>query len=147
MKVKPISIKIEMVKLGINQVQLSRLTGIDKVTISKILREQREPRRETVEKICDVLNCDIEAIAFLESDIKNTIGDLIRSGRINRNMNQKELSDKLGVSRQLISQWESGKRSPGLSSLKKIADALDVSFHIVIEPINTEIYTIKSLRQ
>lgn len=40
---------------------------------------------------------------------------------------QEELAEKLGVSRQAVSKWESGRSVPDADILMKIADVLDVS--------------------
>lgn len=56
-----------------------------------------------------------------------TIGENIRRMRIERNMTQKELGEKLGgISQQQIGQWETGKVNPKLETVQKIAKALEV---------------------
>lgn len=56
---------------------------------------------------------------------QNNIGSLIKKVREEKNMTQKDLADKIGVTYQNISQYERGKRAPKFSTLQKIADALD----------------------
>ena len=56
----------------------------------------------------------------------SAIGDKIKRVQKREMSYTKELGEKLGVSYQMIAQYESGKRSPKLGTLKKIADALDV---------------------
>lgn len=55
------------------------------------------------------------------------IGDRIKKIRKAKGITQKELAEKLGTSHQNLSQYESGKRSPKIETIQKIADALDVS--------------------
>ncbi|MBO4637914.1 MAG: helix-turn-helix transcriptional regulator [Clostridiales bacterium] len=43
------------------------------------------------------------------------------------NMTQEDLADKIGVTRQSVAQWESGRTCPNLNQSKAIADALGVS--------------------
>ena len=43
------------------------------------------------------------------------------------NMTQEDLADRIGVTRQSIAQWESGKTCPNLNQSKAIADAFGVS--------------------
>ena len=47
--------------------------------------------------------------------------------RLHRNLTQKEVAEKMGTSVQNYSQYENGKRIPKLSTLEKIAAALDCS--------------------
>lgn len=55
-----------------------------------------------------------------------TTGELIKQYRIKRNLTQEQLGKKIGVTMQYIGQYERGLRNPKISTLKKIADALDV---------------------
>ncbi|MCH1974726.1 helix-turn-helix domain-containing protein [Muricomes sp. OA1] len=54
-------------------------------------------------------------------------GEKIKQARINSGLSQNELGKKLNVSQAMIAQYEKGTRNPKLSTLRKIADALDVS--------------------
>lgn len=56
-----------------------------------------------------------------------SLGEKIRSRRIEMNMTQEYLAEKVGVSRQAISKWESGKSYPSTSNLIAIANLLNVS--------------------
>ena len=51
----------------------------------------------------------------------------IREIRMRKNLNQKELSEKIGVVQNTLSQWESGKNEPCYTRLIQIADILSVS--------------------
>lgn len=56
-----------------------------------------------------------------------TTGQLIKDARKNAGLTQAELAKKLGVPYQSISQWERDIRNPKSETLKKIAEALDVT--------------------
>lgn len=47
--------------------------------------------------------------------------------RREQGLNQEQLAEKIGVSRQAVSKWETGEASPDLPNLLAIADALNVS--------------------
>lgn len=55
-----------------------------------------------------------------------TFGDTLRDLRQQRGMTQKELGNTLGVSAQMIAQYENGKRKPKLGTLQQIAASLNV---------------------
>ena len=61
-----------------------------------------------------------------------TVGETLKSLREKVNMTQKELADKLGVSASHISQYERNLRNPSQNQLKKFADALGVSFDVLL---------------
>ncbi len=49
----------------------------------------------------------------------------LRALRKLANLTQKELSEKIGVSKQHVSSWERGKFNPSTSSVRKLCRALD----------------------
>lgn len=51
----------------------------------------------------------------------------VRLQRVMKKMSQDDLAKKAGVDRSYISQIESGKKTPSLSVLGRIADALECS--------------------
>lgn len=57
----------------------------------------------------------------------NTIGALIASIRKENGWTQKELSEKLNVSDKAVSKWETGRGTPDIGSLEKLASVLNIS--------------------
>lgn len=55
-----------------------------------------------------------------------TVGEKIRIIRKKNGLTQKQLGDKLGVSYQMIAQYENGKRNPKIDTIISIACALNV---------------------
>ena len=49
------------------------------------------------------------------------IADRIQCLRKNKGLSQEELADKVGVSRQAVSKWESGASDPSTSNLSALA--------------------------
>lgn len=72
------------------------------------------------------------------------LGDNIRKYRKANNLSQEELAERLGVSRQSISLWETGKTQPSIDMLANLASAVDVSVDALlaatesIEPTRNE---------
>ena len=56
----------------------------------------------------------------------NEIGRIIKEARKEKGLTQKELGEKLGVSYQMIAQYESGRRKPKIETLKRISDRKSV---------------------
>ncbi|WP_026189013.1 LexA family protein [Orenia marismortui] len=54
-------------------------------------------------------------------------GKVLKKLRMEMNLTQKELADKLGITRGAIGHYEQGKRSPDNEMLAKLADFFDVS--------------------
>lgn len=56
-----------------------------------------------------------------------TTGQHIRTARQKAGMTQAQLAERLGIPYQSIGQWERDVRNPKLDTLKRIADALNIS--------------------
>lgn len=61
------------------------------------------------------------------------VGQSIKTIRRHKKLTQEKLAHKLGVSRQAICMWESGKRELKMSTLNKIAKMLSVSMSEIIQ--------------
>lgn len=55
------------------------------------------------------------------------IGERLAELRRKRNLNQEELAEKLGVSRQAVSKWERGESTPDISNLIALSELYEVS--------------------
>lgn len=57
---------------------------------------------------------------------ENKIGNTIREARTSKGMTQQELADQIGVIRQTITEYESGRIEPSVKILVKIMKVLDI---------------------
>ena len=62
------------------------------------------------------------------------VGKMIAKVRNDRGYSQQRLADKLNLSKQAISNYETGKREPDYVTLEAIADALNVPITMLISP-------------
>ncbi|MBE6752938.1 MAG: helix-turn-helix transcriptional regulator [Ruminococcaceae bacterium] len=68
------------------------------------------------------------------------IADRIQYLRKQRGLSQEELADKIGVSRQTVSKWESEQSTPDLDKIIIISDLFEVTTDYIlkgIEPVST----------
>jgi transcriptional regulator with XRE-family HTH domain len=65
--------------------------------------------------------------------IEVAFGMTLRLRREKRGLSQEELADKAGLHRTYVSQIERGLKSPTLSSMYRLAKALEVSLSKLIE--------------
>ncbi len=54
------------------------------------------------------------------------VGRLIRKKRLEKNLTQKELADRLNITDKAVSQWERGKCYPDICILNDVAKALEI---------------------
>jgi len=76
------------------------------------------------------------------------LGQKIRSRRQEQNMSIKQLAERTGLTSGFISQIERNQTEPSITSLRKLAEALDVAvFHFFIDEINNNCVVRKNQRQ
>ena len=61
------------------------------------------------------------------------INEKIKLRRIQQKLTQQELSDKSGVSQQLISKIENGKAHPSLRTITKLANVLKLDIDLKVK--------------
>lgn len=64
------------------------------------------------------------------ADLKNQIGEDIKKWRTKRNLKQRELADRSGVSRIVIIKIEGGRTNPSLEVICKLVNALEVKIRV-----------------
>ena len=62
----------------------------------------------------------------------NIVSNSIKKLREERGMTQDELAEKLNVTRQAVSNWETGKTQPDIETLTRLAEIYDVSVERII---------------
>jgi transcriptional regulator with XRE-family HTH domain len=62
------------------------------------------------------------------------------------NLSQEQLGDKLGVSRQAVSKWESGEALPELERLLEMSTLFDVSIDAMLVGVHSKMATTESVR-
>jgi transcriptional regulator with XRE-family HTH domain len=66
-------------------------------------------------------------------EMKMTLGEKLKSARKSVGLTQEQLADKLMVSRQAITKWESDKGMPDIENLKKLSKLLNVSIDYLVD--------------
>ena len=83
-----------------------------------------------IEKLADCLqNSDVIA-----AEQQAKIATLIMKNRVDRQMNQKEFAEFMGVSQSMVSKWESEDYNFTIESLAKICDKLNLELDVEMKP-------------
>ena len=72
---------------------------------------------------------DIVSGEVVRQDPKQILADRIRHHRLQRGFEQKELAERIGITGNAISNWETGRARPDVSLLPVICDALDITLY------------------
>lgn len=66
------------------------------------------------------------------------IGDKIYKFRKSKNLSQEEFANSIGVTRQIVSKWESNQSIPGVDKLKKISDIYNIPYDELLDDTKYE---------
>lgn len=120
------------------QKDLGELLGVSSQAIHAYKAMERLPKPDVINKIFDYVHLDPSKFDFIcDTDLwilayPTDIGSCIRNFRQAREMTQEELGKKLGITKAMVSAYETGKRNPKISTLNRIAEALQVSLDELI---------------
>ena len=78
---------------------------------------------------------DGRTVAENGKDGRMSVGENIKRIRKERHLSQRELGEKLGISQQMVGQYENNPTPPKLETVQKIATALDVPVYILDDRI------------
>lgn len=126
------------------QKDLGELLGVSSQSIHAYKAMERLPKPDIINKIFYYVHLDPSEFDFIcDTDLwfvayPTEIGRCIRSFRQAREMTQEELGQKLGISKAMVSSYETGKRNPKISTLNRIAEALQVSLDELISNDSTK---------
>lgn len=68
-----------------------------------------------------------------KTDMKKTIGEVIKKARNSKKLTQNEVSDKTGISRNYLSDIENGRYMPSVETLMGLAKCLDIDLNFLSE--------------
>ncbi len=78
-------------------------------------------------------------------ETKMTLGKKLRSARKSAGLTQEQLSEKLLVSRQAITKWETGKGMPDIENLKQLSKLLNISIDYLLD--GGEVIDLSAMRE
>lgn len=116
--------------------KLGQKVNIPKNTLSRYESGKREPKIETWKKLADYFNVSTSYLMGLNS---NSFGNRIKELRIKNGLSQGDLAEKIGLTRQAISNYENNERTPNDKIWQKLADCFNVSITSVRGEIDTEL--------
>lgn len=62
-----------------------------------------------------------------------SVANNIKEIRIKKGISQQELANEMGVTRQLISKWETGISNPDAEQVKMLSSKLDIPAHVLLD--------------
>ena len=61
-----------------------------------------------------------------------SLGDQLRAIRRSRNLTQKEVAERAGITQPALSRIELGGGAPDLETLRRLGNAMQVRFHVIV---------------
>ena len=87
--------------------------------------------------LCRALKKYIESKEVREekSSVKRALGEILKEHRVRCKMTQEFVAERLGVSRQAVSKWESGVSDPSMSNLIALAKLYGVAVEDILSQV------------
>lgn len=119
--------KIELLREdgGMSQGELAKVLGVTRQTVSKWEADVCRPKVKVLQAICGVFGVDMSYFTG-EEDLTPqqicTLGEFIRKLRRRAKLSQEQFAERMGVSRRMISLWETDEVKPRAGMLQKLGE-------------------------
>lgn len=119
--------KIELLREdgGMSQGELAKVLGVTRQTVSKWEADVCRPKAKVLQAICGVFGVDMSYFTG-EEDLTPqqicTLGEFIRKLRRRAKLSQEQFAERMGVSRRMISLWETDEVKPRAGMLQKLGE-------------------------
>lgn len=70
-----------------------------------------------------------------KNTVKKALGEILKEHRVRCKMTQEFVAERLGVSRQAVSKWESGASDPSMSNLIALAKLYGVAIEDILSQV------------
>lgn len=100
--------------------------------LTNLLETWAEPESDFITPWEEATPWEIVAADRIEKYKK--AGLVLRGARYREGISQKELANRCGISQDNLSRMENGKRTVGENVAKRLAKALHIDYHLLIEP-------------
>lgn len=70
-----------------------------------------------------------------KNSVKKALGEILKEYRVKCKMTQEFVAERLGVSRQAVSKWESGASDPSMSNLIALAKLYGVAIEDILSQV------------
>jgi transcriptional regulator with XRE-family HTH domain len=127
---------------------LAKRANLSLSYLSEIERGSKRPSLKSIDKLAAALN--VSKSQIIEGDVTETgltLGDRIRLMRSDKNLSLQELAQRAGISLSYLSEIERDTVCPALNTLKRIAEALEVSPSAIMGHAGSLGHKLKALRE
>lgn len=118
--------KIELLREdgGMSQGELAKVLGVTRQTVSKWEADVCRPKVKVLQAICGVFGVDMSYFTGVEVSPQQicTLGEFIRKLRRRAKLSQEQFAERMGVSRRMISLWETDEVKPRARVLQKLGE-------------------------
>ena len=104
-------------------------------TLTEMFHIKDNPKRKEVDRRGTIPHSNKRETALKRRNPTYVmVGDSMTEARLKRQMTQKALAEKMGITSMLVSRIENGHSNITLKTLQRIADALDMDLEIHFKP-------------
>ncbi|MDG4982873.1 helix-turn-helix domain-containing protein [Lactococcus lactis] len=118
---------------GLTQKELAENVGVQQGAINKWESGKTEPNIEMLVRLAECFDVSLDYL--MGGKMKNITEEFslcLKKLRMKRKLSQKQIAEKLMISQQQYSKWESGIITPNAETLVRLADYFDVSIDYLL---------------
>lgn len=132
---------------GLTQVEVAEGLGISQPAYQAWETERKNATKETIKRLSDFFGVSYSYLLGISDNVtidtpvakpNISFAECLKEARKLSGLSQQAIADKLGISNQAYSRWETGKFEPNLESLKKLAKVLNTSPNYLLGYNQTE---------
>ncbi len=148
MNVKGAQIRSLREERGYTLQDLARKASLSLSYLSEIERGSKRPSLKTIDKLAGALNVGKNQLVDGDMvELSLSLGDKVRLMRTEKNLSLQDLAHKAVISLSYLSEIERGTVYPALSTLRRIAEGLEVPASTIIGQEGSLGHRLKSLRE
>jgi len=120
--------------LRITREELARALSVTPATVTGWELGYRAPRPQRLQELARTLEINIGelAAAMPRRELQlSELGQLIRERQSRLGLRRRDIAERAGLDEATLSRWVHGRNAPELSSLKRLAAALEMPFPVV----------------
>lgn len=148
MKVNNSKIRFLREEKGYTLTELAKEAGMSFSYLSEIERGSKQPSLKTLEKLSQALQIPREEIIDLQDgNVKVSFGDKVRLAREKKGLTGIAFAAQIGLSPSYVSEMERNSVMPSVSTIRKIAEVLEIPIPVLLNNGSTLGIKLKASRE
>ncbi|MHB8172203.1 MAG: helix-turn-helix domain-containing protein [Thermincolia bacterium] len=146
MKIKGEKVRLLREERGYTLQEFAQKAGVSVSYLSELERGAKQPSLKTLDKLAITLNLPREQLVDTAATDKLGIGDKLRLAREQKGLTLAQLAQELNLSAAYLSEIETGKVVPAVSTIRGLANQLEIPVPTLVGPTTSLGLKLRTMR-